>query len=474
MGMLAFTEYTYPDYRANWHHKILCEYLDRWAFGDITRLMVFAPPQHGKSELVSRRLPAYVMGRDPDAQVVACSYAAALASRMNRDTQRIIDDDAYRNLFPETTLHGRNVRHGNYVRNSDMFEIVDHKGAYRSAGVNVGITGMGMTHGIIDDPVKDDKEAYSPAFREATAAWYRGTFYTRLRKDARILLTMTRWHREDLAGILLEQQNEENADQWTVLEFEGVRSDHPNPSDPRKIGEPLWDEFKSHADLVKIKATLGKTRYAAMYDQRPRMAGGAEWGEELFGPQIWFDEWPKEHGLKVCGLDPSKGTGTKWGDDSAFAWIVHGKDGKFYIDADMANDRHAGLIIDTAIDLQMRWNFAAMGIETNEYEGLLCEDLLLKSGALGITLPIVQIASKLNKQIRIRQLTPLLASDLLRFKGGSPGARKLVAQLMDFPNGDHDDGPDALHMAVETIGCMMGARMDGLGGNLVDAMGGVM
>ena len=115
--MVDFTTYTYPDYEVNWHHRILCNYLDRFVNGDMDRLMIFMPPRNGKSELVSRRLPAYIFGKDPNASIIACSYGSDLAQRMNRDVQRIIDDEKYFKLFPYTVLNGSNVRtvaKGNY------------------------------------------------------------------------------------------------------------------------------------------------------------------------------------------------------------------------------------------------------------------------------------------------------------------------------------------------------------------------
>ena len=144
--LLDFTTYTYPGYEVNWHHREICGYLDRFIAGEIKRLMIFAPPRSGKSELVSRRLPAFLLGRMPDATIIATSYGADLARRMNRDVQRIMDDDAYRRLFPDTKLWGKNVRsdaQGSWLRNSDMFEVVGHRGYYLGTGVGGSITGSG-------------------------------------------------------------------------------------------------------------------------------------------------------------------------------------------------------------------------------------------------------------------------------------------------------------------------------------------
>ena len=145
-SILAFTLNTMPEFKINWHHRVLCHYLDLFAQKKIKRLIVTMPPRHGKSELVSRRLPAFIFGKNPNTSIIACSYGADLASRMNRDVQRIMEDPTYANLFPESTLNESNVcssGKGSYLRNSDIFEIVGNRGVYRSAGVGGGITGMG-------------------------------------------------------------------------------------------------------------------------------------------------------------------------------------------------------------------------------------------------------------------------------------------------------------------------------------------
>ena len=137
-----------PEFEESWHHLVMFDRLDKFVAGEIKRLMIFLPPRHTKSELVSRRLPAYILGRNPDAQIIAASYGSDLARRMNRDVQRIMDDDAYQRVFPNTKLFGKNIRsvaQGTWLRNSDIFEVCEYSGVYRGAGVGAGITGMGMT-----------------------------------------------------------------------------------------------------------------------------------------------------------------------------------------------------------------------------------------------------------------------------------------------------------------------------------------
>lgn len=277
--VLAFTKFTKPDYQTNWHHDVLCGYLDRFVAGDIKRLMIFMPPRHGKSELVSRRLPAFIFGQRPDANVIACSYSADLASRMNRDVQRIIDSDTYRRLFPESQLFGANVRTvatGSYLRNSDIFEIVGHNGSYRSAGVGGGITGMGFHFGIIDDPVKRRKEAESEAFRNSVWEWYGSDFYTRQEGNGGILITTTRWHEDDLAGRILKQAAADpNAEQWTVVSFPALfEPDIATPGDPRQDGEALWPGKFDVERLQKTRGVLGQYQFQSLYQQRPTAREG--------------------------------------------------------------------------------------------------------------------------------------------------------------------------------------------------------
>lgn len=179
----------------------MCVYLDKFAAGEIKRLMIFAPPRHGKSELVSRRLPAYILGREPDAAIIASSYSATLAEQMNRDVQRIINSVEYQRLFPETKLYGKNVRstaEGAYLRNSETFKIVDRRGIYHNAGRGGALTGFGGHYLFVDDPLKDRAEADSPTIRQNLWEWYTSVLSSRQYKNAGILITLTRWHEDGL------------------------------------------------------------------------------------------------------------------------------------------------------------------------------------------------------------------------------------------------------------------------------------
>lgn len=274
-NFLSFVKYTKRDYEINWHHRVLAEKLEKFARGEIKRLMVFMPPRHGKSELVSRRLPPYILGRNPKANIISASYNQLLASKMNRDVQRIIDDDTYRSLFPETrldkTFANGDKPQGKFTRTSIEFEIVKHAGSYRACGIGGGITGTGADYFIIDDPVKDPAEAASETYRNRVWEWWIAAAQTRLSPQDCVLLTMTRWNVDDLAGRLLKDE----PGVWDIISFPAIREDMSNPLDPRQIGEALWNGRFGLQRLNKIKRGAEDLGYwDSLYQQEPVVKGG--------------------------------------------------------------------------------------------------------------------------------------------------------------------------------------------------------
>ncbi|UXN34717.1 phage terminase large subunit [Avibacterium paragallinarum] len=269
--LIDFTINTKPDFVTGWFNQIIAQELQQFyqdvIDGKQPRLMIFAPPRSGKSELFSRRFPAWAFGKNPDLQIIACSYSADLASRMNRDVQRIMDDEIYHSIFPESSLNNKRIStlSGQALRNSEIFEILGHSGAYRSAGVGGGITGMGADIAIIDDPIKDAKEANSETVRNGVWDWYSSTLYTRLSPRSGVLLGMTRWHEDDLAGRLIEEAKN-GGDQWRIIKFPAIAEED---EDYRKMGEPLHPERFSLDRLEAIRKAVGDRVWSALYQQRP-------------------------------------------------------------------------------------------------------------------------------------------------------------------------------------------------------------
>lgn len=268
-NFLEFVKFTKKDYSVNWHHELLAnDYLQAFAEGKIKKLMVFMPPQHGKSELTSRRLPAYMLGLNPKLRIAGCSYSSDIATGFNRDIQRIIDSDEYRMIFPKTMLNGKNVKsssHGSFLRNSDIFETVDYKGVYKSVGVGGSLTSFSVDILIIDDPVKDSVEAQSVTDQQRKWEWYASVALTRLNNNSQQLITMTRWDKNDLCGKILELMPEG----WVVLHLEALKQNISHPKDPRSQGDALWADFHSKEKILSIAKADPRT-FDALYQGDPK------------------------------------------------------------------------------------------------------------------------------------------------------------------------------------------------------------
>lgn len=285
--------------------------------------MLFGPPRHGKTEAASRRFPANILGDWPDCEIIAASYAGSLAKRNLRDVLRIIDSERYRDIYPKTTLPGPGVKNpAGKVRQADLFELLDALGSYRAAGVNGGISGMGANVGVIDDPVKGAKEANSQTVRDATWEWYLSDFRTRLHKGAGILLMMTRWHVDDLAGRLLTQM-QNGGEQFEVVSYQAIAE---QDEDHRKAGEALHPERYSLEDLEQIKRGVGSYVWGALYQQNPIAKGG-----EIFKGEWWkfYDVLPQIK-WRCIYVDTAQKTKTH-NDYSVFACFGLGVDGRVYL-----------------------------------------------------------------------------------------------------------------------------------------------
>jgi predicted phage terminase large subunit-like protein len=233
-------------------------------------LILTAPPQHGKSELISRRLPAFALGRNPDLKIIATSYSADRAFDFSLDVQRIIDSEAYHSIFPNTRIVGQFEKVGRAKRSAALFEVVGRRGRYRAAGIGGGITGEPADILIIDDPIKDFAEALSETIRDSVYDWLTSTALTRLQEGGGVILMATRWHQDDPIGRLMQRQPE----QWKILNFRAIAEADELPY--RLVGEPLSVERFSLETLRKIRdgGAMSSYQWSALYQQRPSPLGG--------------------------------------------------------------------------------------------------------------------------------------------------------------------------------------------------------
>ena len=215
--------FTWPGFQYARHLERLAEALEAVERGDVKRLMVFMPPRHGKSEMVSVRFPAWFLGRNPERRVILTSYAGGLALSFSRLVRNLVQGEEFGRLFGAMSSVEEAVAVAADSRSAEAWDLAGHRGGMVAAGVGGGITGKGADLLIIDDPVKDRAEAESVATREGVWNWFTATAYTRLEVGGRVVLMMTRWHEDDLAGRLLRQMREvEGADRWEVLSLPAV------------------------------------------------------------------------------------------------------------------------------------------------------------------------------------------------------------------------------------------------------------
>lgn len=318
-SLQKYIEYINPDYIVSSFSETTCAALDKFLEDMIAGLrpilILGAPPQHGKSDIVSRYFPAYFFGKHPDMRVGALSYSSDLAGDMNADVQRIMTTPEHRNLFPDSWLGNKPSDGVAVKRNTNEFGIANHKGTYVCAGVGGPLTGKKIDLGIIDDPIKNAKEALSPTTKKSIWNWYVSTFKTRLSKNSGEIIMATRWATDDLSGRVVEI-----TPRAKVLAFPAIN----------ESGEALVPDLHPKEKLLETKAILGDYFWSAMYQQSPKQAGGS----------IFKDEWmqyylPKDlpasfdtviHSWDMTFKD-SEGTdyvvGQVWGKKGANSYLLH-------------------------------------------------------------------------------------------------------------------------------------------------------
>lgn len=288
------------------------------------------------------------------------------------------------------------------------------------------------------------------------------------------------WEHERYQALISEPVNQDLWDEWRRLFFDfdiptlerlalcrKFYDDRRHGPDGMDWGaELLWPEKESLYDLMVYRTAYGESAFRSEKQGFPSSDQLSEWPVELFGERIWFDSWPEGIRLKVVALDPSKGR-SDTSDYSAFIDLRLAEDGNLYIDADIKR-RDVTRIWEDGFALNARVQPQLFIVETNGFQELLCIEFDRQAAERGTVIPIHGVDHyKVRKEIRIRTIGPYLHMNRLRFKRDSQGAKDLVDQLMEFPNAQHDDGPDALEMAITGLRYLLGevgGSADGAGG----------
>ena len=437
-------------FKAGDFHKIYYKVLDLYAQGKIKKLMVSVPPQHGKSEGSTRRLPAFLFGHNPDLKIAITSFNTVFARKFNRDVQRIIDSPEYRELFPKTTINGKNVVTVNsYLRNADEFEIVDHLGFLKGVGRGGALTGTAVDNLIIDDIYKDDIEANSPIIRENVVNWYDTVAESRLHNNSQQLIVFTRWHEDDLIGYLEKKDNvktlkslsdiEEGFDGWYKLNFQAIKEDERTEIDPREKGQALWSDRHNLEKLLKTRSRNNE-KFECLYQGNPESAEGY-----LYDNLKTYNQLPSHNG--IYNYTDTADTGQDYLCSINYA---KGQDGILYITDILYTQESMEKTEKWTIDLLKRGNVSKADIESNN--GGRSFARVIQAGVKGQTV-VKWFHQSSNKESRIFSNSAMV-QEQIRFPSDWSARfpefyRDITRFKKSFKANKHDDGVDVLTGIIE-------------------------
>lgn len=283
-----------PAFRWYRHNVELAKVAQLIADGHLKRVMIWVPPGTGKSETVSRLLGAYYLYRYPNREVGLVSYGADLAEDLAGDAREFF-------AAAGGTIDNSTKAKGDWATTAG--------GGMWGKGFAGAIRGRRFHLGIIDDPHKGPESLESAALCHKFQNWYKRTWLNRqnlfFAEGATIVIVMQRIAENDLCGWLLEQPD---ADQWTIIALDAVRSAEPwqkvddkgveigvIPSscvvwpDWRAVGDLLLPEALGVKELAEQK-TGNEDAFEAQFQQRPRKVAGAilqpEWFERCLPSQV--------------------------------------------------------------------------------------------------------------------------------------------------------------------------------------------
>lgn len=459
-----FARFMQPDLVLEPFHVVYYTLLHLFAIGVIRKMIVQEPPQHGKSEGSSRKLPAFMLGLNPNIKIAIGSYAATIAQDFNRDVQRIIDTAEYRELFPKTFLNGSNsvTMANSYLRNSNVIEMVGHKGSLRVVGRGGALTSKSVDVSILDDVYKDYSEGNSPIVRAAAWKWYTTVVRTRLHNDSQELIVFTRWHEDDLIG-RIEKSGETIIDitkwsdldniprgAWVRINFEALKTGEPTEIDPRLPGQALW-EGKHSKEKLEAQKKLDPVQFQCLYQGNPGSAEG-----RLYQPfKTWVNKSDYGHYIRSgCYVDVAdegtdmlfaatydiyKSENTIWNEKTKrFEPLL------FALITDMEfTDKNTDVTTETVPALINRNGTQKTWVESNA--GGAQFEKLIKKKVKSITEPFYQGG---NKESRIVTSSAMVNQHIIFPFGWDDRFKKVYEHitgfLRNFDANDHDDAEDGL------------------------------
>lgn len=397
------------------------------------------PPRHGKSTICSECFPAWYLGRYPDKSVILASYEAEYAASWGRKAR-----DMLTTLGPD--IFNLQVADDYSARN--RWGIEGRAGGMQTAGVGGPLTGKGADILVIDDPIKNDKEANSKVFRDHVHEWYRSVAYTRLEPEGSILLVMTHWHEDDLAGRLIKEMDE-GGEEWEILSLPAIAT---ADEDWRDEGESLWPERYDEERMATIRRTVGPYYWLALYQQRPGKEEGTVFKVSDFryftvdGDDFVLEEpglgeilrWPMEDCQVFQTVDTAETDSTKADFTVIMTWALTPRFDLLLLDV-VREQLETPDITPLIRAASTKWNPLFVAIEGRP--------VYAQVRRIGIPVRRLRPDGK-SKWTRAQPASARMDSNSIFFLSGAPWLQALEEELIAFPTGANDDQVDALSYAA--------------------------
>ena len=426
--LIDFAIATNPLYEPNWHLELIAKELEHVAsYGDrdFKILMLFMPPRHGKSELSSINFPAWYLGRNPENEIICASYSGELAQDFGSATRTLVDSPEYRSIF--------DLKLKEDERSKAKWK-TQEKGSYTSVGVGGAITGRGANVFLIDDPIKNREEADSEIVRRSIWNWFTSTAFTRLEPNGVMVIILTRWHMDDLAGRILSHPT--LSKRCRVVSFPAIAIEK---EEFREVGEPLWPSRYPLSALEEIKDTVGPYDWQSLFQCQPILSENQEFKPVLV-KQITQAEVDQMNTRNFLTIDTamSKKQGA---DYTGFCDNSVNRENFWHLKSWRAKISPEELV-NTIFALYTTRHYEKIGIEKTAYSEGLKPYLDNEQRKRDIHLPIVELKhNQVNKEVRIRGLIPRYSAGSVKHIIGECAA--LEEEMFTFPVGVHDDCLDA-------------------------------
>lgn len=465
--LLPFAEHMRPDpkrphdpeaslYTVAPHLEAVSDELEKLERGDILRLIISMPPRTGKTELASKTFIPWCAGRNPRWSFIVATYNSAFSGDFGRAVRNMMTHPRYGDVFPAARLK---QGHASAVR------LETELGAVLAfVGRGGTITGRGGDLIVVDDPIKDRREADSASIREMLWQWWTQVLSSRLMSDTgRILLIQTRWSEDDLVGRLTDPRNdhysEAEAARWTVVNFPALALDDPDRPDPlgRAPGEPLWPEKFSASYLAKLRSQDVRG-FEALYQGQPAPREGLFFAQSDVIEYQSLKELPKN--LRFYAASDHAISQAQFADKSAF--IVFGVDDEdnIWIMPDSILTRiSADQAVDVMLNLIKKYRPVFWWAERGHISRAIGPFLRKRMVEESVYASIVEVTPQQDKQARAASIKGRMAQGKVRFPAWAPWYQEVKNQILTFPAGAHDDFVDALSLMGLGLSLQVTARV---------------